>query len=134
MTSDEKKMLYYFSVLSDEHRSTVMEFVEFLGSKYSNASLSEKLSAQLTEVSDNRKKIIEPELTPRPESESVIGAIKRLSKSYPMLNKEKLFDKTSTLMTAHIMQGRDVVEVIDELQLVFEGHYEEYVNEKKIVI
>jgi hypothetical protein len=127
MTSDEKKMLYYFSVLGEEHRSMVMEFIEFLGSKYPN----ELPPAQPTEFPDEQKKIIEPELTPRPDTESVIAAIKRLSQSYPMLNKEKLFDKTSTLMTAHIMQGRDVVEVIDEIQLVFESHYEEYVSEKK---
>lgn len=131
MTSDEKKLLYYYSVLGDEHRGLVMEFIEFLGSKYPNASLSGNLPEQSSELADEQVKIIEPELTPRPESESVIAAIKRLSKGYPMLNKGKLFDKTSNLMTAHIMQGRDVVEVIDEIQLVFEGHYEEYVNEKK---
>lgn len=134
MTLDEKKMLYYFSVLGEEHRKMVMEFVEFLGSKYPDTSLSEQLPEQPSELPDEQKKIIAPELMPRPESESVIAAIKRLAKSYPMLNKEKLFDKTSTLMTAHIMQGRDVVEVIDDLQLVFEGHYEEYVNKKKTVM
>ena len=127
MTSDEKKMLYYFSVLGDEHKNIVMEFIEFLGSKYPN----ELPPAQPSVLTDEQEKIIEPELTPRPETESVIAAIKRLSQGYPMLNKEKLFDKTSTLMTAHIMQGRDIVEVIDEIELVFKGHYEEYVNERK---
>ena len=132
MTSFDEKLIQYFSVLSDEHKKLVLEFMEFLGSKYPNTSQSESRA----EVKNAPEKISEPafsepELIPRPESESVIAAIKRLSQSYPMLNKENLFDKTSTLMTAHIMQGRDVVEVIDEIEVVFKDQYEEHIISKK---
>ena len=37
-------------------------------------------------------------LIPRPETESVIAAIKRLSKTYPMLERKLLFNQTSILM------------------------------------
>lgn len=131
MTSNEKKLLYYFSLLGDEHQKLIMEFIEFLGSKYSNAAHPEMTSGTIPDVENDADKVTEPTLTPRPESESVIAAIKRLSQNYPMLNKEKLFDKTSSLMTAHIMQGRDIVDVIDELESVFQGLYDEYVNAKK---
>ncbi len=132
MTSFDDKLIQYFSVLSDEHKKLVLEFMEFLGSKYPDTSQSESTD----EVNNESEEIPEPifiesELIPRPESESVIAAIKRLSQSYPMLNKEKLFDKTSTLMTAHIMQGRDVVEVIDEIEVVFKDQYEEHIISKK---
>lgn len=132
MTPFDEKLIQYFSVLSDRHKELVLEFMEFLGSKYPNTSQFESP----VEVKNEPEKIIEPAfiepvLIARPESESVIAAIKRLSQSYPMLNKEKLFDKTSTLMTAHIMQGRDVVEVIDEIELVFKDQYEDHVNSRK---
>ena len=127
MTSYDNKLIQYFSALSDGHKKLVLEFMEFLGSKYPNTSQSETS----IEVKDVLEEILEPILMPRPETESVIAAIKRLSQSYPMLNKEKLFDKTSTLMTAHIMQGRDVVEVIDEIEVVFKDQYEEQIGSKK---
>jgi len=132
MTLFDEKLIQYFSVLSDGHKKLVLEFMEFLGSKYPNTSQSEA-SVEIKNEPEGipESTFSEPELMPRPESESVIAAIKRLSQSYPMLNKEKLFDKTSTLMTAHIMQGRDVVEVIDEIELVFREQYEDQINSKK---
>jgi len=60
----------------------------------------------------------------RPESESVIAAIRRLSQTFHMLDKDDLLHETSALMTAHVMQGRPAVEVIDELEVVFRRHYE----------
>jgi hypothetical protein len=60
---------------------------------------------------------------PRPERESVIGALKRLTASYPMLNKSLLLDETSPFLTQHMVEGRAAVEVIDELEAVFLRHY-----------
>lgn len=71
----------------------------------------------------------EPGIIPRPDDESVIKAIKRLSDSYPMLDKNKLFRQTSSLMTQHVMQGRDQKEVIDELEALFKNQYEDYLKE-----
>lgn len=132
MTSYDKKLIQFFSVLNDEHKKMVLDFMEFLGSKYSD-TLPPESSVDISSLTANKEpeEITEPTVIPRPESESVISAIKRLSQSYPMLNKEKLFDKTSTLMTAHIMQGRDVVEVIDEIEMVFKDQYEDHINPKK---
>ena len=49
-----------------------------------------------------------------------------------MLEKAKMLDKTSSLMTEHILQGRDKVSVIDELEMIFEQHYEEYLREQTL--
>jgi hypothetical protein len=62
----------------------------------------------------------------RPIEESVVAAIKRLAKTYPMLNREVLLHDASTLMTAHVMQGRAANDVIDELQVLFESAYAAY--------
>jgi len=43
-----------------------------------------------------------------------------------MLDKSKMLDETSALMTEHIMRGRAAVEVIDELEKAFSRRYEEF--------
>jgi hypothetical protein len=51
-------------------------------------------------------------------------ALKRLSATYPMLDRKKLLDATSTLVMQHLVVGRGKVEVIDELEIVFRREYE----------
>jgi len=65
-----------------------------------------------------------PREIPRPESETVVAAIRRLSDAFPMLDKNELLHEASALMTAHVMQGRPAAEVIDELEGIFRRHYE----------
>ncbi|MDM8564854.1 Crp/Fnr family transcriptional regulator [Candidatus Halobeggiatoa sp. HSG11] len=100
-----------FKQLSLEQQQTLIEFAEFLFSK------------------TTKKTVIETKLLPRPSTESVIAAIKRLSKSYPMLDKAIMLDETSRLMTEHIIQGRDKIEVIDELETIFLSHYKKFTKE-----
>ncbi|MBX3661052.1 MAG: hypothetical protein KF804_01245 [Burkholderiales bacterium] len=64
-----------------------------------------------------------PRPEPRPEGESVVLALRRLTRSYPMLDRRRLMGPASTLMAQHALQGRAASEVIDELELVFERHY-----------
>ena len=70
----------------------------------------------------------EPQVIPRPENESVVAAIKRLTATYPMLDKPQLLNETSALMTKHVMQGVGVVEVIDELEDLFLRFYNELIS------
>jgi len=66
---------------------------------------------------------LEPCREPRPAGESVALAIRRLRRSYPMLDRRLLMGPASALMAQHALQGRAAAEVIDELELVFERHY-----------
>ena len=75
----------------------------------------------------------EPEDIPRPEEETVVQSIKRLRRSYPMVDPSKLFEETSVLMTQHTLQGRGAVEIIDELERVFHRHYQAFSNSDKDV-
>ncbi len=54
----------------------------------------------------------------------MVAAVKRLSKTYFMLDKKSMLGETSDLVTQHVIQGRDVVEVIDELEALFSQKYE----------
>ena len=67
--------------------------------------------------------ILKPLNIPRPEKESVIKGIRRLTANYPMLDTDTMFDSISTLMTSHIMEGRSAESVIDDLQGLFEQKY-----------
>lgn len=67
--------------------------------------------------------VAEPSREPRPAEESVVLALRRLTRSYPMLDRRRLMGTASSLMAQHALQGRAASEVIDELELVFERHY-----------
>lgn len=117
MKATEKKLLGLFRALPASEQQTLISFAEFLESR-------------MTDTGNASTTIPEPQLIPRPEKESIVAAIKRLSAGYSMLDSPKLLDKTSTLMTEHVMQGRDLTEVIDDLEQLFRHHYKILVDEK----
>lgn len=106
-----------FDGLDNTSQQSLLDFAEFLQSRVSAASDGESPALQ------------EPNLLPAQKGESVIQALKRLSASYPMLDKSKLLNDTSVLVTDHTLQGRDRDEVIAEMDLVFKQHYKNYVDE-----
>lgn len=110
----EKKLLSAFNRLAESDQNTLLIFAEFLVARDTKQALIP---------------IPEPQSIPRPEQESVVAAIKRLSVTYSMLDKSALLNETSVLMTQHAMQGRDVIEVINELEALFRRYYEELINE-----
>ena len=114
MNSTEKRLLRLFRDLGNQERETLFAFAEFLNTRAAPQPPSE---------------LPTPELIPRPENESVVAAIKRLSASYPMLDKGRMLNDTSNLMTQHVMQGRPADEVVDELEEVFRRHYAQFKRE-----
>ncbi len=112
MRQEDKRLLKIFRALGPEDRETLMAFGEFLASRAREAS----------------PRPMEPHPIPRPPKETVVGAIKRLSASYPMLDKAALLNETSMLMAQHVMHGRPAEEVIDELEVLFRRHYERYLE------
>jgi hypothetical protein len=113
LTPQTRKLLEVFTSLPNGERDSVLAFAEFLAAR-----------APTTEPPQLRP-------TPRPPVESVVGAIKRLSATYPMLDKAKLLNETSALMSQHILQGRAASAVIDELERTFLTHYQRLLDERK---
>ena len=70
-----------------------------------------------------------PEDIPRPEVETVVGAVKRLKGKYFMVESMSVFSAASSLMTDHMVKGRDVIEVIDEMEILFERAYKELLQD-----
>ena len=114
MVAREKRLLRLFRALEAQEQDTLLAFAEFL-----NASRGPQAPTELPK----------PELIPRPDKESVVAAIRRLSKSYPMLDKSRMLNDTSNLMTQHVMQGRPAEEVVDQLEEVFRRHYAQFERE-----
>jgi hypothetical protein len=110
MARDDKRLIELFEKLGEGERRTLLDFAEFLA------------------LRSAPREIGEPREIPRPERESVIGAVKRLGETYYMVDKSKILHETSGLVTEHLMQGRAAYEVIDELEVVFRRQYERLVE------
>ena len=110
MNKQEKQLLEYYQRLPAEQAETLLAYAEFMANRYGR---NEPVSTEVEPI-------------PRPAEESVMAAIKRLSATYPMLDKAKLFNDTSSLMAQHILQGREAVEVIDELEALFQQEYNDF--------
>ena len=100
-----------FAQLAPAQAQQLLDYAEFLAARYPIAQA-----------------IAEPETLPRPAQESVVSAIKRLAATYPMLDRAKMLNETSALMTQHVMQGREANQVIDELEVMFQRHYSLWKN------
>jgi len=119
MASAEQQLTEQFQQLDAGDQATLLAFAAFLASRS---------PARTVTVKAEPVTIPEPEIIQRPEKESVVGALKRLAKSYPMLDKTEMLSATSDLVATTIMQGTDPVGVIDELEDIFSTHYEQLVS------
>ncbi len=112
-SADERRLAKLFQGLAPADRQTLLAFADFLAQR-----------AQPPDTGETAPR--EPRVMPRPATETVVGAIKRLSQTYDMLDRGPLLHETSALMSAHVLQGRGAALVIDELETLFARHYQEY--------
>ena len=128
MASAEQQLTGLFRQLESQDRATLLAFAAFLASRSDAAATS--AAAATPAVTDVPLKqepevIAEPEVIERPAEESVVGALKRLSTTYPMLDKKVMLNATSDLVATTIMRGSDPAGVIDQLEEIFRTHYEQ---------
>jgi len=115
----ERQIIKLFKSLDETNKEAFIAFGEFLQAR----AASQNLDDQAADIVAS-----EPVDIPRPEDESVIKAIKRLTATYPMVDKETILHPISNLMTSHIIQGRKAPEVIDDLQELFLSEYKSLSN------
>lgn len=115
-SKEERKLCKIYKNLNEVDQQTLLSFADFLNNRdISTAKEVEPISSTPLDI-------------PRPEKESVIKAIRRLSETYPMIDKDSMFDQTSKLMTSHVMEGRSAESVIDELEELFTAKYKDFTN------
>lgn len=112
MSGKSKDLLSIYRQLDDRSRETLQAFAEFLLDR-------------TREQSDHDSPI---DTCPRheepPPGEPVIAAIKRLRRTFPMLDAGSLFNETTVLMSGHVMGGRPASDVITELEVLFDKYYQ----------
>ena len=111
MSDQGDRLLEILARLDADEREQLLAFAEFLESRRPREP-AEPEPPQ------------EPEPIPRPEEETVVQAVRRLSATYPMIDKSKVLHETSGLMAEHMLQGREADAVIDDLEVIFHRHYE----------
>ena len=115
MASAEQQLTEIFRQLTAADQLTLLAFAEFLAVRSSPGGKA---------ISSEAVVIPRPEVIERPPRESVVAALKRLSKTYHMLDKTVMLGATSDLVATSIMQRTDTVMVVDELEKIFRSHYE----------
>ena len=110
MRVKDQKLLELFEQLAPEQQERLIAFAEFLSGGAADPGAADRAPAAI----------------PRPEGETVTLAIRRLVRTYPMLDRRKLMVEASDLMAQHALQGRPANEVIDELEALFARHYEQH--------
>jgi len=109
---EEERLLEMFGRLAPGEQETLIAFAEFLVARGPDGDVGE------------------PAVAPRPAGESVAMAVRRLVRGYPMLDRRRLIGETSKYMAQHALEGRPAADVIDELEVVFAQHYQ---NFKKVM-
>jgi hypothetical protein len=114
MTPAEKKLLAAWRKLTPAQQLSVMDFAGYLAQREPPAD-APQISATPLDI-------------PKPHTESVVKAIKRLRETYPMLEHSKLLHETSHFMTLHLVKGKSAAEVIEELEKMFARHYQAHIG------
>ena len=114
MKEEEKKVLDLFGRLALEQQDKLITVAEFLNGNALDAAAAS-----------------DPLAIPRPAGETVTMAIRRLTRTYPMLDRRKLMAEASQFMAQHALEGREAAAVIDELEAVFARHYQRQKAEGK---
>ena len=135
MTAQEQSLLEIFRHLSEHDAHSLLRFAECLaGYEQTTATLVGK-EATMDKDSDEPEAHLEeaqtddiplPEKIERPQQERVVDALKRLSTTYPMLDKKILLDKASELVAQHVMFGKPAKEVIDQIEEMFADAYAKF--------
>lgn len=113
MKRDAKALVDLFNTLDKDRQQSLFDYAEFLQSKGGLA----------------KREISEPVKIQKPGEETVVGAIKRMKQSYPMIDSMEVFAVASNLMTDHMVKGREAEEVINEIEALFEETYKKLLRE-----
>lgn len=114
--SSQQHLLELFGRLDAGDQASLLAFAEFLATRAPGR-------APVTPTVPAPRMIPDPEPIERPSAESVVAGLKRLARTYPMLDKSEMLSATSDIVATHIMRGTDAALVIDELEAIFADHY-----------
>lgn len=110
MNAQERELLRLWRELPDAAQHSLLDYAAFL---------------QTRQRPEPTPLAVQPLDIPRPAEEGVIAAIRRLRKTYPMLEHDAgLLSDASAQMTRHLVHGHAAPGVIDALEAIFRSRYE----------
>jgi hypothetical protein len=116
MNETEQRLLGLLGRLGATDQASLLAFAEFLCSRQTAVAAARPPP----------RVIPDPVPVERPPTESVVAGLKRLARTYPMLDKSEMLSATSDLVATHIMKGTEPAAVIDQLEAIFREHYEQF--------
>ncbi len=135
MTEQEQTLLALFNNLTEQDAQTLLRFAEFLANSDSPIEIVDEPETKLQEDEPQRSvatsSIPQPVPIERPAEEKVVDALKRMSATYPMLEKKKILDKASALVAQHVMFGQPAAVVINQIEEMFKKEYAQFVENYK---
>lgn len=111
----QRDLLRLFDSLNSTDQQSLLAFAQFLAQRDGLVATELRVPQEPLEI-------------PRPAGESVVHAIRRLSETYPMLNKDELLHEASNLMSSHVLHGNPAEAVIDKLEALFADAFERYAS------
>jgi hypothetical protein len=125
-SADERRLGKLFRSLDAPQREALLSFAEFLSERSSGGQReSGRLPNAYPGAADVPEAVSElPLVEPRPAQESVVAGIRRLRRTYPMLDSGEMLNEASSLMAAHVLHGRAASAVIDELETLFAERFD----------
>jgi hypothetical protein len=111
--SSQRHLIELFDRLDAGDQASLLAFAEFLAAR----------TAGPADTAPAPRAVPDPEPIERPPQESVVAGLKRLARTYPMLDKSEMLSATSDIVATHIMRGTEAALVIDELEAIFAEHY-----------
>lgn len=124
MTENEKRILAALERLDEQQQQQLVDYAEFLAARAGGDPPAPAAAATAAEPAAPEEP--QPE-EPAPD-EGPVKAIKRLRRTYPMLDAKNLLDETTTIMSKRYLQDKPEGQVIEELEEVFERHYRRYLE------
>jgi len=135
LTEQEQTLLALFNNLTEQDAQTLLRFAEFLANSDSPIEIVDEPETKLQEdepqVSAVTSSVPKPVPIERPAEEKVVDALKRMSSTYPMLDRKKILDKASALVAQHVMFGQPAAVVINQIEEMFEKEYAQFVEDYK---
>lgn len=104
MTHEQRRLLELFGRLDAVKQGSLLDYAEFLAARAHGIAPK-------------------PESAPRPAVETVVQAIKRLNRTYPVAQRHRLMPAVEKLLAEHLMNNGPAPQVIDELEALFAAQY-----------
>jgi len=134
VTEQEQNLLALFKQLSEQDAMTLLRFAEFLAATDAPIEIVSVPNGEQPAAAEQpaaERSIPKPVHIERPPQEKVVDALKRMSATYPMLEKKTLLDKASALVAQHVMFGQPAEVVINQIEDMFRKEYDRFVEDFK---